>query len=112
MTTVTTGCYAACPIKYLPTGYIVWLIKQGHMKNRWWDFYCELEQRIINKSEPDVPDNILETVWFSNWETEVQQRYASMMTDGRFDWTAATRRSRQALDELAIVYGRLEALFA
>jgi hypothetical protein len=112
MTALTSGSYQGCPIKYLPTGYIVWLINQGHMKSRWWDFYQELEERIRRKSEPELPVDIIESTWFTGWEPEIQQRYASMMTDGIFDWTGKTRRGQTQLHELAVVFDRLSKVYA
>ena len=111
MTTLTSGCYTGCPIKYLPTGYILFLIKNGKMKSRWYEFYEELRTRIQNLREPELPREILESSWFTSWDDADRERYASMMTDGLFDWAGTTGKGLRGLEELSDIYGKLATLY-
>lgn len=81
------------------------------MKKLWYDFYEELKIRLEQQSEPVLPYEILESAWFTGWTDESRERYSSMMTDGLFDWSGTTRKSKRGLEELNEVYKKLSEVY-
>ena len=109
--TAYLGCYRGCPIEYLPTGYIVWSINNEKMKPLWYDFYRILGARTDALAEPELPHDLFEQTWWEELDEVHRRRFASMMTDGRWAWTADTRKGRQQLEQLQAVFNKLGALY-
>jgi hypothetical protein len=112
MQTLIGGQYNACPINLLPTGYMVWSVENEKFKRQWDLFNIELKQRIKLNQEPKVSlQELKDEFWFIEMDTTSQNRYLSMMTTSKWNWTAKKQKDLTARNRLVEVLAKLDELF-